>query len=91
MSLLFSWIVQAAMWVYAGLCWTGPVFSYVLAGVLVVWYLVVCYAVGYVSANRYRGPFWRWFFLALLVSPVLALLFLLARRLGPDLGRADPD
>ena len=79
MSLLFSWIVQAAMWVYTGVCYAASVFSFVTAGVLVAWYLAVCCAVGFTAARYHGRRWWRWFFLALFVTPGLALLFLMAR------------
>ena len=82
MSMLLAWFVEAVVWVYTGLCWTGPVFSYVVALLLVVWYLAVCCAVGYTARKHHQRSFWRWCFLAVLVTPGLGLLFLLARSRG---------
>lgn len=59
----------------AGSWWTWAIMAF--QG---VWYLVVCYAVGHTAADRYLWTLWRWFFVALLVISVLALLFLIARQ-----------
>ena len=49
--------------------------AWVSVGVLAAMYVVVCYAVGRTATRDHRWPVWWWFFLALVIGPLLTLLF----------------